>query len=68
MNPNLPSLYVPTGPEGFIGPAARVAKLLERVVDDALEAGRAPIKILFNGEPGIGKVLSGQVPHEFVGM
>jgi DNA polymerase III delta prime subunit len=55
MNLKLPSLYTPTSPDDFIGPAAKVAVLLQRAVRDALEADKAPIKVLFNGEPGIGK-------------
>jgi replication-associated recombination protein RarA len=51
----LPSLYIPKSPSDFIGPAARCAKLLERAVADAIAADRAPLKILLNGEPGIGK-------------
>ena len=51
----LPSLYVPQSPEDFIGDAAKYARLLNRVVTDAKAAGNAPIKVLFNGEPGIGK-------------
>ena len=55
MNTSLPSLYDPKTAEDFIGPAAKVAGLLQRAVRDALAADRAPLKILFNGEPGIGK-------------
>jgi replication-associated recombination protein RarA len=55
MNPKLPSLYSPNAPEDFIGPAAQVARLLQRAVKDAFEAERAPLKVLFNGDPGIGK-------------
>jgi len=51
----LPSQYVPLRPEDFIGDAAKIARQLQRVVNDALAADLAPIKILFNGEPGIGK-------------
>ena len=51
----LPSLYSPTTPEEFIGPAAHVARLLQRAVADALANGNAPVKVLFNGDPGIGK-------------
>lgn len=38
-----------------MGPASQVALLLQRIVKDAMDADRAPVKILFNGEPGIGK-------------
>src|SRR5437868_8753347 len=55
MNPLLPSLYAPKIQEDFIGPAAKVAGLLQRAVRDALAADRAPLKILLNGDPGIGK-------------
>jgi replication-associated recombination protein RarA len=55
MKVTLPSLYVPKSPEEFIGDAAKVARQLQRVVSDARAAGNAPIKILLNGEPGIGK-------------
>jgi replication-associated recombination protein RarA len=55
MNVKLPSLYTPTSADDFIGPAAKVAVLLQRAVRDAVEADKAPIKVLFNGEPGIGK-------------
>jgi hypothetical protein len=51
----LPSLYTPESPEDFVGPAAKVATMLKRIVQDAIEADKAPIKVLFNGEPGIGK-------------
>jgi DNA polymerase III delta prime subunit len=51
----LPSQYVPLTPDDFIGDAAKVARQLQRVVTDAINNGNAPIKILFNGEPGIGK-------------
>jgi hypothetical protein len=54
MKVTLPSLYVPKSPEEFIGDAAKVARQLQRVVSDARGAGNAPIKILLNGEPGIG--------------
>jgi DNA polymerase III delta prime subunit len=48
-------MYVPLVPDDFIGDAAKVALELERVVRDACECGNAPIKVMFNGEPGIGK-------------
>jgi DNA polymerase III delta prime subunit len=51
----LPSLYKPTCPEEFIGDAANVARELQRAVRAALDHDCAPVKVLFNGEPGIGK-------------
>ncbi len=52
---NLPSLYIPTKLEDFIGPAADIARLMQRAVSDATAAGNAPLKVLFNGDPGVGK-------------
>jgi len=52
----LPSEYEPMAAADFIGPARQVAGLLEQAVKDATAGGKnAPIKILINGEPGIGK-------------
>ena len=39
MNTSLPSLYAPKTQEDFIGPAAKVAGLLQRAVRDALAVG-----------------------------
>ena len=55
MNTSLPSLYDPQTPYDFIGPAAHVCRVLLRGIKDATSAGNAPIKYLFNGEPGVGK-------------
>lgn len=55
MKTMLPSLYTPKCPEDFVGPAAQVACMLRRIVEDSLQADRAPIKVLLNGDPGIGK-------------
>jgi len=51
----LPTQFRPTSLEDFIGSARRVGELLQRAVKDARAAGNAPIKILLNGEAGIGK-------------
>jgi replication-associated recombination protein RarA len=51
----LPSLFIPQSPDDFVGPAQKHALILQRVVKDALANGNAPLKLLFNGEPGIGK-------------
>jgi len=51
----LPSLYSPSSSEEFIGSASKIALLLQKVVKDAEASSKAPFRILFNGEPGIGK-------------
>jgi replication-associated recombination protein RarA len=52
----LPTQYQPLAPEEFIGNDAQTtARMLQRIVSDARTAGNHPIKLLFNGEPGIGK-------------
>lgn len=52
---NLPSEYKPTSIEEFIGPAKAAAKLLVNLADRARANDNASLKILLNGEPGIGK-------------
>jgi len=51
----LPSLYSPSCPDEFIGPAREMTGLLAKVVEDAKANRNAPIRVMFNGEPGIGK-------------
>ena len=51
----LPSSFVPNSPEEFIGQAAQAARMLHRIVGDARSASNAPVRLLFNGPPGIGK-------------
>jgi replication-associated recombination protein RarA len=51
----LPSLYTPSSPEEIIGSAGQIAAELQRAVKDALENGNAPIKVIFAGDPGVGK-------------
>ena len=51
----LPSLYKPSSPEEIIGSAGQIAAELKRAVKDALANNNAPIKVIFAGDPGIGK-------------
>lgn len=51
----LPSQYRPSAIEDFIGPAQLAARLLKQAVLEARAADNAPLKVMFNGEPGIGK-------------
>ncbi|HEX3800206.1 MAG TPA: ATP-binding protein [Verrucomicrobiae bacterium] len=51
----LPTRYIPKSPADFIGDAKTVSLQLGRVATDAKAHANAPIKVLFNGEPGIGK-------------
>jgi replication-associated recombination protein RarA len=51
----LPSLYNPSSPEEIIGSAKQIAVELKRAVKDALDNGNAPIKVIFAGDPGVGK-------------
>jgi replication-associated recombination protein RarA len=51
----LPSLYTPSSPEEIIGSAGQIAVELQRAVKDALDNGNAPIKVIFAGDPGVGK-------------
>jgi replication-associated recombination protein RarA len=51
----LPSLYTPSSPEEIIGSAGQIAAELKRSVKDALDNGNAPIKVIFAGDPGVGK-------------
>lgn len=50
-----PSKYKPTKPEEFIGPAREIAGLVQKLAASARADGNEAIKILFNGDPGIGK-------------
>jgi replication-associated recombination protein RarA len=50
----LPSDYRPQTPDDFIGPAARIALLFDRILASAMPV-QAPIKLLLYGEPGTGK-------------
>lgn len=50
----LPSAYRPKMPDDFIGPAKKVADLLNRLLATVLPAG-SPLKLLLLGRPGIGK-------------
>jgi len=49
-----PANYRPRQPGDFIGPAARLASVLERKARHARETGNA-LKLLLRGEPGTGK-------------
>jgi replication-associated recombination protein RarA len=49
-----PSTYAPQSPADFIGPAAKLALMLERKSANARATG-APMKILLHGDPGMGK-------------
>jgi replication-associated recombination protein RarA len=51
----LPSLWKPRSVEDFIGPAQEIAEELRAMVDNAVASSYAPVKILLNGNPGIGK-------------
>ena len=51
----LPSLYNPSSPEEIIGSAGQIAAELQRAVKDAIDNGNAPIKVIFAGDPGVGK-------------
>ena len=51
----LPSLYTPSSPEEIIGSAGQIAVELQRAVKDAIENDNAPIKVIFAGDPGVGK-------------
>jgi replication-associated recombination protein RarA len=46
-----PSSYIPRTPAEFIGPAAKLASVLERKSRNALASGQ-PIKLLLHGAPG----------------
>lgn len=50
----LPSQYQPTAPDHFIGPARKHAEMLARLITAAQGSGM-PLKLLFNGQPGVGK-------------
>ncbi len=49
-----PTNYRPASPSDFIGPARRVAQIIDRIVADSKPTGD-PINILLNGPPGTGK-------------
>jgi Holliday junction resolvasome RuvABC ATP-dependent DNA helicase subunit len=51
----LPSLYSPSSPEEIIGCAGTIAAELQRAVKDAKDNDNAPIKVIFAGDPGVGK-------------
>lgn len=51
----LPSNYLPTTVEEFIGPAQAYARLLTNMARLAIANGADPIKVLINGPPGNGK-------------
>src|ERR1035437_495904 len=51
----LPSLYTPSSPEEIIGSAGQIAVELQRAVKDAIENDNDPIKVIFAGDPGVGK-------------
>ncbi len=46
--------YKPTKREEFIGPAAKAAGALDRIIERTA-VNRGPLKLLFYGEPGVGK-------------
>ena len=50
----LPSAYKPKTPDDFIGPAQKVAEMINKLLSTALPAG-SPLKLLLLGRPGIGK-------------
>jgi replication-associated recombination protein RarA len=50
----LPSAYKPNTPVDFIGPAQKVAHLIDKLLATALPSGN-PLKLLLLGRPGIGK-------------
>lgn len=50
-----PAEYEPLSPEQFIGDAATVARKLQTMASRAIANNAAPLKLLINGEPGIGK-------------
>ena len=50
----LPSAYKPKTPADFIGPAQKVADLIDKLLATALPTG-SPLKLLLLGRPGIGK-------------
>jgi replication-associated recombination protein RarA len=50
----LPSAYKPNTPAGFIGPAQKVADLMDNLLAVTLPTG-GPLKLLLLGRPGIGK-------------
>lgn len=50
-----PSLFVPTSPDHFIGPAAPVAKILAAKASQLNTLGKGTAKILLLGPPGTGK-------------
>jgi replication-associated recombination protein RarA len=51
----LPSQFKPKCPNDFVGPARVHALRLQRAVQDAKANGNAPMRILINGDPGVGK-------------
>jgi replication-associated recombination protein RarA len=55
MTPILLSQWVPHTADDFIGDANLVAHELARTVAEYKAAGCAPLKVLINGKPGIGK-------------
>ena len=50
----LPSAYKRKVPDDFIGPARRVAHVIDRLLVTALPTG-VPVKLLLLGRPGLGK-------------
>jgi DNA polymerase III delta prime subunit len=53
---SIPSkLFIPTTVDDFVGPAKGRARLLQAEVAEARANDRAPIKLLINGPPGVGK-------------
>ena len=50
----LPSAYKPIAPADFIGPAQKVADLIDKLLANALPSG-SPLKLLLLGRPGVGK-------------
>ena len=50
-----PAQFVPRNPDEFIGPAAKIAKILTRIADRLRTAGNGTTKLLLYGPPGTGK-------------
>src|SRR5690348_81165 len=55
INMTLPSMFRCTARSDFIGPAAKEAQSIERLIAACKDGDSAPIKLLILGSPGIGK-------------
>ena len=53
--PEIPSRYVPRCPADFIGDAGNYARLIEKLFKRAKKQNNASLRILLNGNPGLGK-------------